>query len=365
MSETKNIDELVALLRSKRAELAALGKEIQASASETVVAFVDLSNSTAIKNEVAPQEWIGYLQEFLELIVRLMKVSEGVVVKRIGDELMLTFKTAAMCENFLDMIIQEPLLSTYEFKVAVDFGAAFHFKFSKHLESDPYGQVVDRCARIAKLASAGSIVVSRFYHDILDQPSKYVEVGEFRLKGIPTPVQIFLRPLQSDASDEYIKPLIDALNKGSEIKSYHFTYKKFPTHYFRELPKSEARPFLLRELLNAPHLPMSAQELSIALTESRDQDKESQYIGYLVEWDGEFESFKRSAEEITVKLKIAGSSGLFINTCRLYLVPDMLEIVGRIKVGDKVKFRGIITRIFLSYTINYVQILSVTPHQTN
>jgi class 3 adenylate cyclase len=319
MSETKNIDDLVTLLRSKRAELTALGNEIESSASETVVAFVDLSSSTELKNEVEPQEWLGYVYEFLQSIAQSTKESGGVVVKRIGDELMLTFKTTAMCETFLDMIMQKELLNRYTFKIGVDFGSAFHFKFAEHLESDPYGQVVDRCARIAKLAGAGSIVVSCFYRDALDQPSKYVEVGEFHLKGIPTPVQVFLRPLHGDASNEYIQPLIDALNdKELAIGGYHFTYKKFPTHYFRALPKSEARPFLLRELLNAPQLPMSAGELSTVLNETKDPDKESQYIGYLVEWEGEFESFQRSDEKITVNLNIAGSKGPFFR-CTLCL----------------------------------------------
>lgn len=87
---------------------------------------------------------------------------------------------------------------------------------------------------------------------------------------------------------------------------------------------------------------------------SKDPDADSQYIGYLVEWEGEFESFQRSDNKITVNLKIVGSTSAIFR-CRLCVVPDMLEIVRRMKEGDIVKFRGIIANIFLSFGINYVQ----------
>lgn len=360
MADTKEIDSLVRLLRDKRSELLALGEEIESSAAQTAVLFIDLSNSTDLKNEVAPQEWLGYVYEFLQSVTEHAELAGGTVVKRIGDELMVTVGTVAQSEVFIDALISEPKLQRYQYKVAADYGAAYHFKFAKHLELDPYGQVIDRCARIAKLANAGVILVSEpYFKEIKNLTVKYTKAGDFSLKGLREPVQVYLRPLASESPEKYIEPLLRNLNgKDVERIGYRTISRKYEANYFRQSPNGEARPFLLRELLNVPLLPLSPQQFQSTLNVPNSLEIAPQYYGYLVEWTGVFVSYKRSSDEIEVRVKICDKGGMN-DEASLTLVPDMLEIVKLLNPGDKLCFRGIITRIYIVVWLNYVEIISI------
>ena len=149
----KHIDKLVATQNRKRAELAAIGKKIAQSATPIVVTFVDLAESTQMKQDREPEEWLGYVFEFLQLVDQRAKDADGTVVKRIGDELMVTFRDVQASERCVDSLIADTVLQMYRYKIAVDCGSAYHFRFIEHLPDDPYGLVVDRCARIAKYAA--------------------------------------------------------------------------------------------------------------------------------------------------------------------------------------------------------------------
>jgi class 3 adenylate cyclase len=105
------------------------------------------------------------------------------VVKRIGDELMVTFKDLAGAECFVDSPVTDTVLQTYQYKIAVDFGSAYHFRFVEHLADDPYGPVVDRCARIAKYAGPSTVICSRAYRNRVANPAAYVSIGNFALRG--------------------------------------------------------------------------------------------------------------------------------------------------------------------------------------
>ena len=60
MEETKkHLDELVATQAQKRDKLRAIGREIASSATPIVVAFVDLAESTQMKQGREPEEWPG------------------------------------------------------------------------------------------------------------------------------------------------------------------------------------------------------------------------------------------------------------------------------------------------------------------
>jgi class 3 adenylate cyclase len=105
------------------------------------------------------------------------------VVKRIGDELMVTFKDLAGAECFVDSPVTDTVLQTYQYKIAVDFGSAYHFRFVEHLADDPYGPVVDRCARIAKYAGPSTVICSRAYRNRVANPAAYVSMGNFALRS--------------------------------------------------------------------------------------------------------------------------------------------------------------------------------------
>jgi hypothetical protein len=58
---TKNIDELVATRNQRVADLQSMGHKIASSATPIVVTFVDLAESTQMKQDRAPEDWLRYL----------------------------------------------------------------------------------------------------------------------------------------------------------------------------------------------------------------------------------------------------------------------------------------------------------------
>jgi class 3 adenylate cyclase len=79
---TKNIDELIAARTLKKAELRETGIRIASASTPVVVAFVDLAESTRMKQEFEPEEWLGFVFEFIRCVDELVSVANGTVVKR-------------------------------------------------------------------------------------------------------------------------------------------------------------------------------------------------------------------------------------------------------------------------------------------
>jgi class 3 adenylate cyclase len=100
--DEKHIDELVAKQKQKLNELREIGQEITSSATPIVVAFVDLAKSTQMKHDTVPEEWLGYIFDFTKRVGQKAKEADGSMIKRIGDELMVTFKEGLAAERFVD-----------------------------------------------------------------------------------------------------------------------------------------------------------------------------------------------------------------------------------------------------------------------
>jgi len=309
-----------------------------------------------MKQDRAPEEWLGYVFEFIRRVDQLARGADGTVVKRIGDELMVTFKEVQASERFVDSLITDTALQMYRYKIAVDFGSAFHFRFVDHLPDDPYGRVVDRCARIAKYAGAGTVICTAEYRNQLGNPASYVSMGSFALRGFHKPEELFARWLVEVDSEEYLKPLVSAVNEeGQRVQGYRFVGRKLTTQFVREFSEGRVRPFLARELLNVPKLPYSPSEfyqVTGGLTE-----KEHEFFGYFVEWEGTFERFTRDRVYITVGLRIGTPSTYHDLHLRLPL--SYLELVKVLKKGQRLRARGIIDEISLgSIFLNYVDLES-------
>ena len=102
--------------------------------------------------------------------------------------------------------LSETVLQTYRFKITLDYGSAYHFRFLEHLPDDPYGPMVDRCARIAKYAGAGTVICTGEYRNQPGNPVAYVSIGSVPLRGFRNPEELFARSLVEVDSEEYLNP---------------------------------------------------------------------------------------------------------------------------------------------------------------
>lgn len=347
----KHVDDLVREHQQKQHELQILGDKLKKSARPVVVCFIDLAGSTALKTKVAPAEWLGYVYQFLAAVDGHARSSGGTVVKRIGDELMVVFPDTNASEQFLSQLEADKNITTASFKAAVDCGEAYYLRFAKGLEDDPYGPVVDRCARIAKLAGPGAVLCSATYQRQVGG-GLYVLAGSFPMKGFTEPEDVFLRQ-PAGIDSEYLKPLLEALNERRiRIGGYTSLPRHFDQTYIGSLGNSRARPFIARALLNVPRLPDSPQALEQRFRAPQGIKEVGRIRGYYIEWIVAFEAYEIQHDNIQVTAKLTENQ--WYNTVWVSVVPSMLEIVERFTPGQRLRLRGILMEIFISnFRVNY------------
>jgi hypothetical protein len=135
-------------------------------------------------------------------------------------------------------------------------------------------------------------------------------MGNFTLRGFPEPEELFARSIIEVDSEVYLKPLIGAMNEeASRIQGYRVVGRKLTTEFIREFGEGSVRPFLARELLNIPKLPYSPKEFADVMRGATNvKEKEQEFFGYFVEWEGTFESFTRDRYGIDLTLRVSTPS---------------------------------------------------------
>jgi hypothetical protein len=89
------------------------------------------------------------------------------------------------------------------------------------------------------------------------------------------------------------------------------------------------------------------------------EEKEREYIGYFVEWEGTFESFTRDSSEICLRLQLRSPSSFTDSYFLIILLLPLnnLEIVNALRKGLRLRARGVIHDIQLHIiTLNYVDL---------
>lgn len=356
-AQEKHIDEKIKERALKKGELADLGDEIALSARPTVVAFIDLADSTAMKEDRAPEEWLGSVYEFLIRVSDLVKAAGGTVVKRIGDEVMATFTKVEQSEAFINALIEDTPLRAHRYKIALDFGKAFHFQFIEGREDDPYGTVVDRCARISKLATPDTIICTGDYHDQLPPKgtSRYTGMGKFPLKGLKDHCTVYMCSFNSTDTKKYLEPLLYSLNQNqSRFDGFKQIGRKFTADDLRVPPEGTARPFLARELINLPKCPFSfSQFMDERSRAERQDDFDIQFLGYVVDWEMVFESYRIDDDAIAIRAELSAGSH---RTATLMLTKSHLEVAKLFAKGQRLRIRGVLQYMYISPHINYVEL---------
>lgn len=354
MADSKSIDELVKQRQQHLASLRGVADEIKRSARQAAIVFVDLSDSTAMKEGVEPDVWLAYVFDFIKHVESIAGQFGGTVVKRIGDELLLTFDSAVRSDDFIEAISTDEKLATYQFKAAADFGEVFFFKFGDHLEDDPYGTPVDRCARIAKLAAAGTVICSSAYEAEVRSSERYMNGGVHKLAGITQPETVFVRRRAGVSDPErYLKPLLDALNdRDMQRPRYHFVSRKFALRDFQVTKSTWGHPFMIRELLNVPKLALSARQFHEAIKNVEYKDEKLQYIGYLVEWDVFYDKSEMIGEMLAVFANV--EPDFFSGGLTMRCPPMYFDVVRALKKQSPVRIRGIIVDVDRSPVLDFV-----------
>jgi class 3 adenylate cyclase len=349
MHEAANsLRSLIETLQTKRDEVRRTGEAIRRSVSRAAVAFIDLSNSTAMKSEMDPDIWLGRTYAFLQLVERSAKEQDGTVVKRIGDEVLATFAAPAAAEQFVAVLHALPDLAEFRFKVALDYGDVYLIRFEEHLPLDPYGAVVDRCARIARMAGPGSTLCSGAYEAEVHSEGGYYRLGEFHLSGLPKLEPVYVR-LAGQHVDQhaYLDSLLSRLNAYEMQRSgFQFLSRRFSVEDFRATPgRKGGHPFLLRELMTLPHLPYSLTQFSEILGAIKNDRDRLDFVGHLVIWEAKYCSYSLAgADAINVFCleKLAAGVGRHSQIIVLLLPSTMADVVKRLQPDTPLQITGVL-----------------------
>jgi class 3 adenylate cyclase len=354
METEKNIDRLALRHSEKSSELLAIKNHILNSSAPAAIVFVDLADSASLKHKKEEDAWLSSIYEFIRVTSDLVRNANGTLVKRLGDGMLITFQTVAAAELFIDAANIDVKLHKHAFKIAADFGNVYYFRFEDHLKDDPYGVVVDRCARILDLACPGLPLFGEGFVESSSKKSEFHFAVTFRPKGFPMPEKVFIKaPAPFAGAQAYLAPLIATLNNdNTDRHGYRYAAKIFSESDFSRL-SGEARPFLLRELFNVPKLPFSFPQFNERVKAVSNEEELYDFYGMLVEWECVFGSYARIGNDHIIVFA-EGEEHCMLNI-HLKLPALMFDVVRLFKKDSRINCRGIIQVLNSSWVdLNYV-----------
>ena len=355
-----NVDNLVSKNISLMTEVMSIKNKIAESKITKVILFVDLCNSTELKQNKEDLDWLTDVVLFINILTTSVEKCKGNVIKRIGDEIMATFSDVSDSEEFINAILSDKTLKKYDFKIGVDFGDVFNLQFKTNT-NDPYGTIVDRCARITGLIKGSLLFASDSYVKMLRSKDNYTYLDEFLLRGISQKTGIWYRELTDKIPDTYYSSLLKALNVGTPKDGYKVISRVFESAYFKKygFGPHQPHPYLFLRMLNIPKSGISIEKLDNLIKE--DESNKNKYLGYVFTSGGYYKNYQLmtylgSTENsilATMTLKQQKNSpAIFLSLPFFYL-----ELIEKFTPGDFISFSGIFTKYNFGYSFDYVEII--------
>ena len=161
------------------------------------ILFVDIAGFTATTSRQSRAENAHLLQTFDGTLLPLIKRFKGIVVKSIGDALLITFRSptdAMLCAMALQDAMHEYNLNAPEDK-RIHIRVAANLGEVRVTKKDIFGEPVNVASRIEGIAPADEIYLSEAVFMAMNKaevPAQ--EVGYKELKGIPQTTRIYSIP---------------------------------------------------------------------------------------------------------------------------------------------------------------------------
>ena len=178
---------------------AELGGARQLGRIQMAFCFVDLTGFTRFTEEEGDEEALDLVERFVETVEATLP-SEAVIVKTIGDEVMIVSRDPITLTEwaigFLALFAERPRP-----RVGLHYGRAVY------RDGDYFGGDVNLAHRIVNRALGGEVLVTAAVADAIG-PSGYLEfdpIGEVELPGFPAPVELFVaraRPVEEAEDDD-------------------------------------------------------------------------------------------------------------------------------------------------------------------
>ena len=151
----------------------------------TVIVFSDIVDYTKISSE-SQSSAMTFVKQHQEHTKSLLKKYNGVLLKNLGDGLLLKFESTR--ESVLFSIDLQKLEKSYEIRISINQGDVIQ------QDSDIYGDGVNIASRINSYSPKGGIVLSKSVADDVNSEKdiSLINIGEYYLKGKKNPFILFV-----------------------------------------------------------------------------------------------------------------------------------------------------------------------------
>ena len=174
------------------------------------VLFVDIRGFTPMSENLAPEEVVNILNEYLALTTSSILDNEGTLDKFIGDATMAVFNAPFDLDDYVYKAIQtaiairngskelaerlqEKFGKTISYGIGVNVGDAVVGNIGCEFRMDytAIGDTVNTAARLESRAKAGEILISEAVYKKVQERINAEPVGEMELKGKSVPIKVY------------------------------------------------------------------------------------------------------------------------------------------------------------------------------
>ena len=175
-----------ALLDEIREFLTGYREDVNVDRVLATILFTDIVGSTGLAADVGDRRWRELLDEHDAAVAAAVRRFDGVLVKSTGDGALATFPSpgrAIAAAKVIDAAVEG---------IGLQIRAGLHTGECERRGDDVGGIAVHIASRVAALAGAGQVLVSRTVTDlVVGSDMTFTDAGEHELKGVPGSWQLF------------------------------------------------------------------------------------------------------------------------------------------------------------------------------
>lgn len=175
---------------------------------EISILFADIVGFTALSERLTPSQVADLLNRFFEEMLQEIFALGGTLDKFIGDCIMAFFgapepqpdhadravvAARRMLERLDDLNKRKVLGEELQLRIAINSGRAVvgDVGSSQRMDYTVLGGTVNLAARMESICPVGQCIISANTHELVSRKMHWMQMGEFRFKGIERPVPIF------------------------------------------------------------------------------------------------------------------------------------------------------------------------------
>ena len=191
--------------------------------TDLTLLFVDICNSTQLYEGLGDHEAKERISECLKSIEHISEHYDGIVVKTIGDELLIRFGTVdnavkAACD-------MQKASKQSHFQDRMDLRIAFHYGSTILENNDVFGDSVNVAARLVSLSKSGQTLTSRetmkFLSPFLQAKCRHID--RTTVKGKSEDIDIYEI---IDEEDDVTRMTVGVTSKPKRPSTLLMTYKQ-------------------------------------------------------------------------------------------------------------------------------------------